>query len=97
VITLHEVHEQGSEAVKAAVLAFGARHPLDDAEPDWKRAEKHFTYLIEAIMGTATPPRTGATATVHRAENEAIGFLLAVNNRPNYRCPICVKQQRPPL
>lgn len=100
-ITLHEVHEQGSEAVKAAVLAFGARHPLDGAgpatEPDWKWAEKHFTYLIGAIMGTATPLERRATTTVRRAENEAIGFLLAVNRQPDYRCPICVKRQRPPL
>lgn len=29
-ITLHDVHKQGSEAVKAAVLAFGARHPLNN-------------------------------------------------------------------
>ena len=100
-ITLHEVHEQGSEAVKTAVLAFGARHPLDgsgsDADPDWKWAEKHFTQLIETIMGTATPPQTGATATVRWAKNEAIGFLLAVSNRPNYLCPICVMRQRHPL
>ncbi|MCX5357354.1 hypothetical protein OG864_00980 [Streptomyces sp. NBC_00124] len=100
-ITLHEVHEQGSEAVKAAVLAFGARHRPNgagpDAEPDWKWAEKHFTYLIEDIMGSATPPQASAAATVRRAENEVIGFLLAVNNRPDYRCPICVKRQRPPL
>ncbi|MFF3409039.1 hypothetical protein ACFYW8_23090 [Streptomyces sp. NPDC002742] len=100
-ITLHEVYEQGSEAVKAAVLAFGARHPLDGAEPDvepnWKWAEKHFTHLIEVIMGTATPPQTGTTATVRRAENEAVGILLAVNGQPNYLCPICVKRQRPRL
>ncbi|MER0484604.1 hypothetical protein ABR737_40835 [Streptomyces sp. Edi2] len=95
-ITLHEVHEQGSEAVRAAVLAFGARHPLDGpgAEPDWSWAEKHFTYLIEAIMGTAAPPQNSAAAIVRRTKNEAIGFLLAVNTRPNYRCPICVKRQR---
>ncbi|MFI6864346.1 hypothetical protein ACIBKZ_31385 [Streptomyces sp. NPDC050421] len=96
-ITLHEVHEKGSEAVKAAVLAFGARHPFGNAGPDWKWAEKHFTYLIEAIMGPATPPQVGAAPTVRRAENEAIGFLLAVNSQPNYRCPICVMRQRPPL
>ncbi|MET7683735.1 hypothetical protein [Streptomyces sp. NPDC005423] len=100
-ITLHEVHEQGSEAVKAAVLAFGARHLRDgagpDTEPDWKRAEKHFTYLIETIMGLATPPKTGAAATVRQTENAAINLLLAVNNQPHYRCPICVKRQRPPL
>ncbi|WP_405964245.1 hypothetical protein OG713_26955 [Streptomyces sp. NBC_00723] len=97
-ITLHEVHEQGDEAIKAAVLAFGSRHPFNgagpDAEPNWKWAEKHFTYLIEAIMGMATPSQAGTTATVRRAENEAIGFLLAVNSRPNYRCPICVKWQQ---
>lgn len=100
-ITLHEVHEQGSEAVKAAVLAFGASHPVDgvepDAEPNWKWAEKHFTYLIEVIMGTATPPQTGATGAVRRAENAAISFLLTVTNLPNYRCPICVKRRRPLL
>ncbi|MFF0398882.1 DUF6313 family protein [Streptomyces sp. NPDC005248] len=99
VITLHEVHEQGSEAVKAAVLAFGARHPLNglSAEPDWGWAEKHFTSLIETIMGTAAPLQDSAAATVHRAKNEAIGFLLAVNTRPDYHCPICVKRQRHPL
>ncbi|MCX5250327.1 hypothetical protein OG895_34825 [Streptomyces sp. NBC_00201] len=99
-ITLHDVYEQGSDAVKAAVLAFGDRHrPRDaspDAEPDWKRAEKHFTSLIEVIMGTAAPLQDSAADTVRRAENEAIGFLLAVNNHPDYRCPICVKQQGHP-
>ncbi|MEU1408486.1 hypothetical protein ABZ471_40395 [Streptomyces sp. NPDC005728] len=95
-ITLHDAYKEGSEAVKAAVLSFGARHPLNgsDAEPDWKRAERHFTYLIEDIMGTAAPPQDSAAVTVHRAENEALGFLLAVNTRPDYRCPICVKRQR---
>ena len=100
-ITLHDVHEQGSDAVKAAVLAFGARHRPDgagpDAEPDWKWAERHFTHLIETIMGTAVPPKAGAAATVRRAENEAVGFLLAVNNRPDYRCPICARRQEPLL
>lgn len=99
-ITLHEVYKQGSDAVKAAVLAFGARHPTDggaaDAEPDWKAAERHFTHLIEVIMGTATPLQTGSTATVQRAEREAVALLLAVNNRADYRCPICVKRQRNP-
>ncbi|MFJ9417846.1 hypothetical protein ACIRPT_27360 [Streptomyces sp. NPDC101227] len=96
-ITLHDVHEQGGEAVKAAVLAFGARHLKASAETNWDEAEKHFTHLIEAIMGTAPLPQDSAAATVRRAENEAIGFLLAVNTRPNYRCPICVKQSGPPL
>ncbi|MGW2748102.1 hypothetical protein [Streptomyces sp. NPDC001450] len=99
-ISLHDVYEQGSDAVKAAVLAFGARHRPDgaspDAEPDWKCAEMHFTYLIEVIMGTAAPPQSGAAAAVRQAENAAIDFLLAVNNRPDYRCPICVKRQRRP-
>ncbi|WP_328876008.1 hypothetical protein OHT76_41305 [Streptomyces sp. NBC_00287] len=100
-ISLHDVYEQGSDAVKAAVHAFGARHRPQgagpDAEPDWKWAEKHFTYLIEAIMGTAAAPQTGAAATVRQAENAAIDFLLAVNNRPDYRCPICIKRRRGPL
>ncbi|MEU5958774.1 hypothetical protein [Streptomyces sp. NPDC047525] len=101
-ITLHEVYEQGSDTVKAAVTAFGARHPLrrgdgPNPEPDWKWAEKHFTYLIESIMGPAAPPQFGDTDIVRRAENEAIGFLLAVNTQRNYRCPICRKQKRPPL
>ncbi|WP_329612547.1 hypothetical protein OG244_03945 [Streptomyces brevispora] len=97
-ITLHDVHKQGSEAVKTAVLAFGARHPLNnavrDARPDWDQAEQHFTLLIETIMGTASPQHSAA-ATVRRAENEAIGFLLSVSNLPNYRCPICVMRQAP--
>lgn len=99
-ISLHEVFEQGTDAVKAAVLAFGTRHPPQaarpDAEPDWKQAERHFTHLIETIMGTAEP-QPSAAATVRRAENEAIDLLLAFHTLPNYRCPICVKQQRPPL
>lgn len=99
-ITLHEVYEQGSNAVKAAVMAFGARHLVEGAapgaEPDWKKAEQHFTCLIEVIMGTATPPKSGTWATVRRAEGEAVAFLLAVNNRADYRCPICVKQERSP-
>ncbi|MFD7875887.1 hypothetical protein ACFV5G_17595 [Streptomyces sp. NPDC059766] len=97
-ISLHDVYVQGSDAVKAAVITFGTRHPANHgdpiSEPDWKQAEKHFTYLIEDIMGTAVPPQASAAATVRRAENAAIDFLLAVNNRPNYRCPICVKRQR---
>ncbi|MGW5931896.1 hypothetical protein ACWF2L_37515 [Streptomyces anulatus] len=94
-ISLHEVHKYGSDAVKAAVLAFGARHRPDGAEPDWKRAEKHFTYLIEIIMGEAGPLEAGAGA-VLQAENAAIDFLLAVNNRSDYRCPICIKRQCSP-
>ncbi|MFJ4836369.1 hypothetical protein ACIP79_41730 [Streptomyces sp. NPDC088747] len=97
-ITLHDVYEQGSAAVKAAVESFGGRHPLEgvgwDAGPDWKRAEKHFTDLIAAIMGTAAPPQTGFAAIVSRAENAAVDFLLAVNSRPDYRCPICAKEDR---
>ncbi|MFJ6901910.1 hypothetical protein [Streptomyces hokutonensis] len=97
-ISLHEVHEQGGETVKAAVLAFGARHgDASGPVPRWEQAEKHFTYLIETIMGTAAPPQTGIAATVRWAENEAIGFLLAVNNRPDYRCPFCIERQGTPL
>ncbi|WP_405669560.1 hypothetical protein [Streptomyces sp. NBC_01530] len=84
--------------MKAAVLAFGARHPLSfvgpDAEPDWKTAEKHFICVIEEIMGEAIPPRGGVTSTVRRAENAAIALLLALNEATAYRCPICVRQQR---
>ncbi|MCX4461406.1 hypothetical protein OOK58_01670 [Streptomyces sp. NBC_01728] len=100
-ISLHDVFKEGTEAVKAAVLAFGARHLNDlrsgHAEPNWKHAEKHFTYLIEGIMGAAAPQQPGAAATVRRAENEAIDLLLALHGVRDYRCPICVKQQRPPL
>lgn len=99
-ITLHEVHEQGADEVKRAVLAFGARHRLNadgqDTAPDWKWAELHFTQLIEVIMGAATPPEPGAAAAVRRAQNAAIGFLLAVNTQADYRCPICVKRQQCP-
>ncbi|WP_336052230.1 hypothetical protein [Streptomyces sp. CA2R101] len=99
-ITLHDVYKQGSEDVQTAVRAFGARHCLNDAatpdaETDWGRAEQHFTRLIEIIMGGAAPSRDSATATVQRAENEAIQFLLSVSNVPNYRCPICVMRQAP--
>ncbi|MEU9989204.1 hypothetical protein AB0E10_20900 [Streptomyces sp. NPDC048045] len=97
-ITLHDVYEQGNDTVRAAVLAFGARHLtiLDDG-PDWKQAEKHFTSVVETIMGSSAPPPPGSTeGPVRRAENAAIGFLLAANSQPNYRCPICVKQRRPP-
>ncbi|MGW6605210.1 hypothetical protein [Streptomyces sp. NPDC055036] len=100
-ITLHDVYKQGSETVESAVLAFGARHPLNaaapDAEPDWKWAEKHFTRLIEVIMGTAALHRPAARDTVHRAENEAVQVLLTLNTVPHYRCPICVKQRRDAL
>ncbi|MFI2764287.1 hypothetical protein ACH5A3_36460 [Streptomyces echinatus] len=94
-ITLHEVYEQGSDDVKAAVRSFGARHLIPGVapdEPDWKRAEQHFTYLIEVIMGAAAPLPAGTTDIVRRAEQEAIGFLLAVDLHTDYRCPICVKQ-----
>ncbi|WP_405192774.1 hypothetical protein [Streptomyces anulatus] len=95
-ITLHDVHKQGSEAVKAAVLAFGARHPLNNtgrgAGPDWHQAEQHFTRLIEIIMGAASL-QDRAAAAVQRAENEAVHFLLSVSNVPGYRCPICVRRQ----
>ncbi|MDG9703265.1 hypothetical protein [Streptomyces sp. DH37] len=101
-ITLHDVYEQGNDTVRAAVLAFGTRHPVGpdgpDAEPDWKQAERCFTRIIETIMGSAAPPPPGSTdGPVRRAENSAVGFLLAANTRPDYRCPICVKRQRPPL
>ncbi|TWV41873.1 hypothetical protein FRZ03_20535 [Streptomyces misionensis] len=95
-ITLHDVFQRGNDRVKAAVMAFGARHPISladpESEPDWKKAEKHFTYLIEMIMGSAALPSPGsADGPVRRAENAAVGFLLAVNVQPDYRCPICVK------
>ncbi|WP_225823868.1 hypothetical protein [Streptomyces naphthomycinicus] len=95
-ITLHDVFQQGNDRVRAAVLAFGTRHPADfaspDSEPNWKKAEKHFTHIIEMIMGSAVlPPPDSADGPVRRAENAAVGFLLAVNVQPNYRCPICVK------
>ncbi|MFH9264888.1 hypothetical protein ACH4KN_11590 [Streptomyces sp. NPDC017546] len=97
-ITLHDVHKQGSEAVKAAVMAFGARHPLDrtvqPADPNWHLAEQHFTRLIEIIMGAASLRDRAATA-VQRAENEAVHFLLSVSDVPGYRCPICVRHQTP--
>jgi hypothetical protein len=96
VITLHDVYERGGEDVQAAVRAFGARHPLDYAtEPDWKTAERHFTSLIETIMGAASPPQHSPAETVLRAQNEAIGFLLAVSVLPDYRCPICVLRRGP--
>ncbi|WP_331724034.1 hypothetical protein [Streptomyces sp. NBC_00005] len=100
-ITLHEVYEQGTETVKEAVRSFGTRHPLGpataDAEPDWKLAERHFTSVIEVIMGTAALAQPDAAGTVRRAENAARQLLLTLNTLPNYRCPICVKQGRGPL
>ncbi|MFE6808614.1 hypothetical protein ACFVEN_44225 [Streptomyces sp. NPDC057681] len=99
-ITLHDLHEEGNDRVADAVLAFGARHPLKpgqpDAEPDWARAEKHFTRLIEVIMGEAAPPPRDDSwdGLVRRAENEARQLLLTLNTVPGYRCPICVKQRR---
>ncbi|WP_030019386.1 hypothetical protein [Streptomyces monomycini] len=98
-ITLHDLYEQDDQgAVREAVVAFGARHLLrsgePDAGPDWKWAERHFTCLIETIMGAAAPPAPGSgKPVVRRAENAAVGFLLAVSSQPDYRCPICVKQQ----
>jgi hypothetical protein len=99
-ITLHDVYERGNDTVKAAVLAFGARHPVrsdsPDAGADWKKAERHFTHVIETIMGSAAPPPPQSMeGPVRRAENAAIAFLLAANARPDYRCPICVQQRRP--
>ncbi|MFF5304852.1 hypothetical protein ACFY5F_36390 [Streptomyces sp. NPDC013161] len=100
-ITLHEVYEQGTEPVRQAVQAFGDRHPLTpadaNAEPDWKTAEKHFTHLVEVIMGTAALRQPHPAGTIRRAENEAVQLLLTLNTVPNYRCPICVKQRRGPL
>ncbi len=97
-ITLYDVNEQGNDAVKDAVLAFGARHPGigdADAEPDWKTAEKHFTQVIETIMGSTLPPSPGSTdGAVRRAENAAIGFLLAIATHTDFRCPICVKRRQ---
>ncbi|MFC9498397.1 hypothetical protein [Streptomyces sp. NPDC056982] len=100
-ITLHDLHEEGNDRVKDAVLAFGARHPLKpdqpDTEPDWAHAERHFTYLIEVIMGEAAPPQLDDSrdGIVRRAQNEARQLLLTLNTLPGYRCPICVKQRRP--
>ncbi|WP_282798102.1 hypothetical protein [Streptomyces sp. CC224B] len=98
-IALHDVHEQGNDTVKAAVHAFGALHLTGlggpDAEPDWKLAEKHFTQVIETIMGTAVPLSPGSRdGIVRRAENAAVGFLPAAHTR-HYRCPICTERQRP--
>lgn len=97
-ITLHDVHKEGSEAVKAAVVAFGARHPMNHTGrgpgPDWHQAEQHFTRLIEIIMGAASL-QDRAAAAVQRAENEAVHFLLSVSDVPGYRCPICVRRQAP--
>ncbi|WP_105975686.1 hypothetical protein [Streptomyces geranii] len=100
-ITLHEVYKQGAETVKEAVLAFGVRHPLavvpPDPAPDWKLAERHFTSVIEVIMGAAALSQPDVTGTVRRAENEAVQLLLALNTLSDYRCPICVKRGRGPL
>ncbi|MFJ8770152.1 hypothetical protein [Streptomyces clavifer] len=97
-ITLHDVYEQGNDAVKEAVRAFGARHPLTTdtsaTEPDWKAAEKHFTHLIEVIMGTAAPAQPDTSAMIRLAENAAVQLLLALHTQPHYRCPICVKRRR---
>ncbi|GAA3543593.1 hypothetical protein [Streptomyces osmaniensis] len=95
-ITLYDVYKQGSDAVKAAVVAFGARHPSSSdgtvTEPDWGQAEKHFTAVIETVMPAVTPSTNGtAEGRVRRAENAAIDLLLAVKDLP--RCPICVKRQ----
>ncbi|MFJ2094701.1 hypothetical protein ACIOEW_36415 [Streptomyces sp. NPDC087901] len=96
-ITLHGVYEEGSEAVKEAIRAFGARHAFNGAAPgatpDWDWAQQHFTYLIEAILGRAVPRSRSAQDTVRRAENEAVHFLLSISNLPDYRCPICVRRQ----
>lgn len=98
-ISLHDLYEEGTEAVKEAVQSFGARHSLafGRAEPDWKVAEKHFTHLIEVIMGTAAPARADTAASIRRAENEAVQLLLALHPVPDYRCPICVMRGRYPL
>ncbi|WP_329583109.1 hypothetical protein [Streptomyces sp. NBC_01361] len=99
-ITLHDLYEEGNDRLTEAVQAFGARHPLrpdqPDAEPDWAQAEKHFTRLIEVLMGEAAPSPldSGWTGLVRRTENEARQLLLTFNTVPGYRCPICVKQRR---
>ncbi|MGW6015819.1 hypothetical protein [Streptomyces sp. NPDC055210] len=102
-ITLHEAYEQGSGDVREAIRAFGANHPVDgplspaaQPEPDWKTAERHFTLLAEVIMGATIPEQPDRTGTVRRAQEEAIAFLLAVNSRASYRCPICVMRNRSP-
>jgi hypothetical protein len=97
--TLHEVYEEGGDELKAAIAAFGARHPTDaepGCEPDWKQAQKHFVQLVETIMkDVPPPPHIDAAGTVRRAEDAAIGFLLAVHQRRGYRCPVCVLQGLP--
>ncbi|MEU5462163.1 pentapeptide repeat-containing protein [Streptomyces althioticus] len=83
-ITLHMLRAQGSASVRAAVLAFEARHTLGDAEPDRKRAERHFAELIEVIA--AAGPSTAAG-------HEAVHLLLAIGDLPGHRCPVCVRPQ----
>ncbi|MFI1840378.1 hypothetical protein [Streptomyces olivaceoviridis] len=100
-ITLHDLYKEGNDGVKEAVQAFGARHPLKpdqpDAEPDWARAEKHFTRLIEVLMGEAAPSPLSKSrdGRVRRAENEARDLLLNLSTVAGYLYPICVKQRRP--
>ncbi|MFD8778394.1 hypothetical protein [Streptomyces sp. NPDC059916] len=58
--TLHALYKEGSEERRAAIQAFGERHFVAAAsgqavEPDWDRAEKHFTALIAIIMGESKP------------------------------------------
>ncbi|MFE7963738.1 pentapeptide repeat-containing protein [Streptomyces cellulosae] len=81
------MRERGGASVRAAVLAFGACHRrLGEAAPDWERAKRHFARLIAVIAG-AVPSQA--------AEHEAVHLLLAVDNVPGHRCPICVRPQAP--
>ncbi|MFF1399362.1 hypothetical protein ACFVZD_36885 [Streptomyces sp. NPDC058287] len=97
-ISLHDAYNQGPEAVREAIRAFGALHPLasgtSGTEPDWATAERHFTHLIEVIMREAIPAQDDAKAIVRRAENEALQLLLALAPVGGYRCPICVMHRR---
>ncbi|MFJ3673382.1 hypothetical protein ACIPSE_43725 [Streptomyces sp. NPDC090106] len=102
-ITLHDAYDRGSDDLKAAIRAFAARHPSagtsasgTEPEPDWKTAEKHFIQLTEVIMGAAIPEQPDRNGIVRRAEQEALALLLAVNNRPDFRCPICAMPYRSP-
>ncbi|GAA3134993.1 hypothetical protein GCM10010449_64520 [Streptomyces rectiviolaceus] len=99
-ITLHELHQQGS-SIAEAVTAFGGLHPhprtvdTEHCEPDWKVAEEHFLRIQSLILQEAAAPGARSLRErERRAENaatdvlQALARILALDPAAG-RCPVC--------
>ncbi|MFD9905751.1 hypothetical protein [Streptomyces sp. NPDC059063] len=98
-ITLHELFRHGGDR-PVAVSAFGRLHPkpgsaAPDAaqpgpEPDWKLAEAHFRQSqILLMQRPKAPAGSRASHRERRAENAAVGLLLALAPAAGHHCPVC--------